>query len=166
MPRYNIAPVAGTVTGLRWSLTPETKLKMSIAAQNRSEEHKRKLKEARAHQVLKEPRKLTRMNLPGWHHTEETKAAISRAIILRGPRPQLTRDKISVSSKGKPKTEDHKNKLSLAAKQREMTEERLILLRTVTIGRKWMNKDSEEKLVTPADIDEMIAAGWRFGRRK
>lgn len=163
-PRYNMAPVGGSVLGLHWTLGSETRNKMSLAANNRTPEHKRKLKEARAHQILKEPRKLTKMNFPGWRHTEESKISISRSLRLLGPRPPEVRRKISLGNKGKAKTEDHKKKLSMAAKKREMTEERLNLLRTVGIGRRWMNKDGKGKTVVSSDVDRMIADGWKLGR--
>ena len=145
LPRYNMALVAGTVTGLRWSLTPETKAKMSIAAHNRSEEHKRKLKEARNRQVLRAPRKLNRMNMPGWHQTEETKATIAEAMRQRGPRSQETRKKISESHLGIPKSTEHRRQLSEAAKRRVVTEERLQLLRTVNIGREYSAETKEKR---------------------
>lgn len=144
-PRYNVAFTAGSVTGLRWSLSPETKRRMSDAAQNRSEEHRRKLKEARAHQVLREPRKLTKMNMPGWRHTEESKAKISDAIRRRGAMPQETRDKISAFHKGKPKSPETRAKLSEAAKRREVTPERLALLRRVNIGRRYSDETNAKR---------------------
>lgn len=138
---YNIARVGGGVYGLHWTLTPETRAKMSAAVQERlkSPEYRAKLRAARARQVLTKPRKLGWMCLPGWKQKEETKQKISKALKGRDLVPPESRARARQKLKGRKFSEEHRQKISEAAKRRPVTGavvERMRRIAAANVGRK------------------------------
>ena len=144
---YNVAPVAGTVLGLHWVLSPETRAKMVIAARlrNESEEYHAKLRVARAKQVLVTPRRLSKMNLPGWKQTEEAKKKISEAGIRRGKRPEYVKEKIRAAHLGKKFSTEHRQRISAAAKLRQVDPAKMRKLADRNIGRKHSQEEKDRR---------------------
>lgn len=135
---YNIAPVAGSVFGLK--ATEETKKKMSIARMGRicSTETRKKISEA--HTGMKRTH-----SQKGRVVSADTKARISLANKGR-KHSEESRYNMSTSKKGRIVTEETRVKISLANKGKVRTDEHNKANALAQTGKKW-NPDSLQKRI-------------------
>ena len=56
--------------------------------------------------------------------------------------------------------------MSLASKGHTTSEKQKTLLREHWLGTKWMRKNNIIKQVKPAEIEQYLANGWEFGKKK
>ena len=123
-PEYNISPTAGSPLGVKH--TAETRKNMSVAKRNITDETRRKMSIAQIGKTHSKEtkRKLSVINSgennPGFgkHHSEETKRKLS--IAVSGKKNHCfgkhhtaeTKRKMSLAGVGRPKSEEHKRKIS------------------------------------------------------
>jgi len=134
---YNCCPMAGNSLGAKQS--DETKLKISEAMKGENNPFYGKKHSEESREIMRESHKGQISSFKGSHHTEESKKK------LRYPKTNEHREKLSVSSKGRLHFEETKKKISESGKGKVHSNETKSKISAGNKG-KIVSEDSKKKI--------------------